>query len=245
MSPCKWRLYHEILQPNLWHLFTDLGACGQVDRALDSRSEGLGFDSQCWPCVEVSGKIHIPHCLGPPARNAHLVHRSKIRLTFAGCCAPTARGGKAWRTCAVTRISGLQTYLYLFISSWEILLIQQNTSRNKSTLPFCYSKTYLNWTFIKRCLLQLKSAEWTLIDKLWSARLNINLWYLQQMFKLFWPRSRMLQECTLPWGEKTYYTPLAIEFKYTLANGISSSTRSICTQVLWVNLSASILRSLE
>ena len=30
-----------------------LGACGQVDRALDARSEGLGFDSQCWPCLEV------------------------------------------------------------------------------------------------------------------------------------------------------------------------------------------------
>ena len=28
-----------------------------VDRALDSRSEGLGFDSQCWPCVEVSANF--------------------------------------------------------------------------------------------------------------------------------------------------------------------------------------------
>ena len=24
-----------------------VGACGQVDRPLDSRSEGLGFNSQC------------------------------------------------------------------------------------------------------------------------------------------------------------------------------------------------------
>ena len=36
---------------------TYLGACGLVDRALDSRSEGLGFDSQCWLCVEVLGKL--------------------------------------------------------------------------------------------------------------------------------------------------------------------------------------------
>ena len=42
-----------------------MGASGQVDRSLDSRSEGLGFDSQCWPCVKVSGKLCIPHCLGP------------------------------------------------------------------------------------------------------------------------------------------------------------------------------------
>ena len=34
-----------------------VGACGPVDRALDSRSEGLGFDPQCWPCVEVSDKL--------------------------------------------------------------------------------------------------------------------------------------------------------------------------------------------
>ena len=27
-------------------------ACGPVGRALDSRSEGLEFDSQCWPCVK-------------------------------------------------------------------------------------------------------------------------------------------------------------------------------------------------
>ena len=71
-----------------------MGACGQVDRALDSRSKGLRFDSQCWPCVEVSGKLRIPHCLGPPSCNGYLVHRLMVRLIVAGCCAPTARGGK-------------------------------------------------------------------------------------------------------------------------------------------------------
>ena len=29
------------------------GACGLVDRAIDSRSKGLGFDFHCWSCVEV------------------------------------------------------------------------------------------------------------------------------------------------------------------------------------------------
>ena len=66
-------------------------ACGQVDRALDSIiSEGLGFDSQCWPCVEVSGKLCIPRCLGPPSHNGYmyLVHRSKVGSIVSGCCDP-------------------------------------------------------------------------------------------------------------------------------------------------------------
>ena len=72
----------------------DMGVCGQVDRALDSRSEGLGFDSQCWPCVEVSGKLRILHCLGPPNRNGYLVLRYKVGSIVAGCCALTAGRGK-------------------------------------------------------------------------------------------------------------------------------------------------------
>ena len=66
----------------------------QVDRTLDSRSEGLGFDSQCWSCVEVVGKLRISCCLGSPPRNGYLVHRSKVESIGAGCCAPTAGGGK-------------------------------------------------------------------------------------------------------------------------------------------------------
>ena len=69
------------------------GARGEVDRALDSRSEDLGFESQCWPCVEVSDKLRIPHCLGPPSHNGYLVHRSKVGSTVAGCIgAHLARG---------------------------------------------------------------------------------------------------------------------------------------------------------
>ena len=28
---------------------------------LDSRSNGLGFDSHCWPCVEMLRKLLIPY----------------------------------------------------------------------------------------------------------------------------------------------------------------------------------------
>ena len=41
---------------SLW-LYIMQGACSQVDRALDLRSEDLGCDSQCWPYVEVLGKL--------------------------------------------------------------------------------------------------------------------------------------------------------------------------------------------
>ena len=47
--------------------------------------KGLGFDSQCWPCVEVSGKLLIPYCLCPPSSNGYLVERKigKLWLTLA------------------------------------------------------------------------------------------------------------------------------------------------------------------
>ena len=49
--------------------------------------EGIG------PCVEVLGKLRIPHCLGPPSRNGYLVHRSKVGSIVAGCIgAHLARG---------------------------------------------------------------------------------------------------------------------------------------------------------
>ena len=62
--------------------------CDQMDRALGAGSEGLGFDSYCKSCAEVSGKIRIPHCLGPPTHNGYLVHRSKFGSIVAGCYAP-------------------------------------------------------------------------------------------------------------------------------------------------------------
>ena len=41
--------------------FLIMEADGQVDRTMDLLLTGLGFDSQCWWCVEVSGKLHVPH----------------------------------------------------------------------------------------------------------------------------------------------------------------------------------------
>ena len=45
----------------------DMGACGLVGKVLDSRSEGLGFDSQCWSCVEASGKLILHSASVHPA----------------------------------------------------------------------------------------------------------------------------------------------------------------------------------
>ena len=70
-----------------------MGTCGPVDRALDSRSDGLGFDSQCWSCVDVLGKLRTPHCHGPPSHNGYLVHRFKVGSIVEGCIgAHLARG---------------------------------------------------------------------------------------------------------------------------------------------------------
>ena len=55
---------------------TGLGACGPVDRVLDSRSEGLELDSHCWSCVEVSGKPLIPYRHCPPSSDGYLVDKN-------------------------------------------------------------------------------------------------------------------------------------------------------------------------
>ena len=52
----------------------------------DTGSKGLEFDSYCWSCVEVSGKLHISHCLGPLSRNRFMVPRSKVGSIVAGFC---------------------------------------------------------------------------------------------------------------------------------------------------------------
>ena len=71
-----------------------VGACGPVDRALDSRSEGLGFNSQCWPYVQVLGKLCIPHCLGSPSLQGYLVHRFKAGSIVADCIGAHFAWGK-------------------------------------------------------------------------------------------------------------------------------------------------------
>ena len=57
----------------------------QVEWVLNARSQGIGFDCYCWSCVEILGKLPIPHCLGPPSRNGYLVHISMVGSTAAGC----------------------------------------------------------------------------------------------------------------------------------------------------------------
>ena len=44
------------VHPSQWRFVVK---CGQVDRALDLRSGGLGFDSQCWQCVVVSATLPL------------------------------------------------------------------------------------------------------------------------------------------------------------------------------------------
>ena len=84
-----------MLVPPTWmtvqHLLTeanglsDMGSCGQVDRALDSRTEGLGFDSHCWSCVEVLGTLLIPYCLNPP-NNEYLVEQKNWKIVNGISC---------------------------------------------------------------------------------------------------------------------------------------------------------------
>ena len=104
-----------------------MGACGLVDRALDSRSEGLGFDSQCWPCVEVLGKLRIPHCLGPPSRNGYLVHRSKVGSIVAGCIGAHLARGKVKSVEHVLSWT-LYSCLYLYCSNaYRVTRVYQGT----------------------------------------------------------------------------------------------------------------------
>ena len=85
-----------------------------VYRALDSRSEGLGFDSHCWPCVEVLGKFHNPHCLGPPSLNGYMVHRSKVGSIVAGCMGAHLARGKVKSVEHMLSWS-LDNYVYLYL----------------------------------------------------------------------------------------------------------------------------------
>ena len=82
-----------------------------MDRMLNSRLEDLGFDSQCWPCEQLSGKLCNTLSLRPPSHNGYLVHRSSScglhwRPPYQGkkkvCC-----------TCVVMK-SGLETTTFTF-----------------------------------------------------------------------------------------------------------------------------------
>ena len=75
-----------------------------MDRALDSIPEGLRFDSKCWPCIEVSGKLLVLHCLSPPGRNGYLVYRLMAGSIVAGCIGTHLARGKVKCTCVVIDI---------------------------------------------------------------------------------------------------------------------------------------------
>ena len=69
-----------------------IGICGQVDMPLDSISQCLGFDSYCWSCVEVLGKLLIPYCLCPPSSDGYLVEWESYIMTGYSC----SRMCKCW-----------------------------------------------------------------------------------------------------------------------------------------------------
>ena len=54
-------------------LLVIMGACGPMGRVVDSGLAGLRFDSHCWSCVDVSGKLLFPFCLCPPGSDGYLV----------------------------------------------------------------------------------------------------------------------------------------------------------------------------
>ena len=105
-----------------------MGANGKVDRALDSKSKGLGFDSYCWSCVEVSGKLIILCCLCPFSNNGYLVEWKMFNydtwLQLQKMWWILLRGDNPnrlyWNTgvnilqsAVLTRISRLQTYFFV------------------------------------------------------------------------------------------------------------------------------------
>ena len=73
----------------------------------------------------MSGKLCSKPCLGPHSRDGYLVHGSKVGSIVAGCCAPTARGGKVCKTCVVTCISGVWCIKPIF--QWQTCWWWQST----------------------------------------------------------------------------------------------------------------------
>ena len=57
-------------------------SCGLVDRALDSRSKGLGVDFHCWSYVEVLGNFSWHAASAYPAMTITLVTDGLNRPTY-------------------------------------------------------------------------------------------------------------------------------------------------------------------
>ena len=77
-----------------------LSDCVQANRALTEKQK-VWFESQCWSCVKVSGKLHIPNSLDPPSHNGYLVRRFKVGSTVADCSRCHLASGKV--NCQVTK----------------------------------------------------------------------------------------------------------------------------------------------
>ena len=50
------------------------------------QKSGLGFDSHCWSCVEMSGKLVIPCCCCPPSSNRYLVEQKMLNCRDGSSC---------------------------------------------------------------------------------------------------------------------------------------------------------------
>ena len=102
-----------------------------MDRVLAQGSEGLGFDSQCWPCVEVSRKLCIPHCFGSVSHTGYLVHRSNVRSIVAGCIVAHLERGK---------VKSVEQALSWSLGSKELPLPLPFNYQIISQLAFCNDK---------------------------------------------------------------------------------------------------------
>ena len=73
---CHW--YYHIIIVGTVLIKSAMVAYGLADRALDSRSKGLGFAFHCWSCVEVLGKLVIPYSLCLTSSDEYLDGQQKL-----------------------------------------------------------------------------------------------------------------------------------------------------------------------
>ena len=137
-----------------------MGACGPVDRALDSRSDGLGFNSWCWPCVEVSGKLRLPHCFGPPSCNGYLVHIFKVGSIVAGCIGAHFARGKV--KSVEHGVWTLNNYLYL------PLLLFCSCTHDKASMEMLHHCKYFMGK--QKALMLISSASFNQYAKLQTVQ---------------------------------------------------------------------------
>ena len=83
-----------------------------MGRALNSKSEGWGFDSQCWSCEEVWDKfVFRTVSLHPAIMGTWWINSCRLHWHL------TCQGkDKVWRTCIVIDVWTLNRYLYLLLS---------------------------------------------------------------------------------------------------------------------------------